>query len=128
MGERLVTSLLRPPIIIVDRDGVDLVVYGSIYDAELHLEAVDVLNNEYVGYDADGRLLRLRARQRDVTIELAEDQPTHGRELINAIQTYLSASGYSAGPRSVDVLPALVETCKSVSASKARHRGHRGHP
>ncbi len=42
--------------IIVDNYG-DVLVFKSVDDALVYLEPIDVLNNEYIAFDAEGRLL-----------------------------------------------------------------------
>src|SRR6266851_3358811 len=110
-------SISKFPIFIVDAGGGDLSPYGSVVDAELQLEAIDVRNGCYVGYDAQGRLLRLEAaaekasitwmewflaprrstqrlRAEDrITITLAEEEPTHTSELSKALSTFLIRVG-----------------------------------
>jgi hypothetical protein len=44
--------------IIIEENG-DFEFYDSVEAAEAYLEAVDVKNNEYVGYDSKGYLLKL---------------------------------------------------------------------
>ena len=110
-------SISKFPIFIVDAGGGDLSPYGSVVDAELQLEAIDVRNGCYVGYDAQGRLLRLEAaaekasitwmewflaprrstqrlRAEDkISITLAEEEPTHTSELSKALSTFLTRVG-----------------------------------
>ena len=45
------------PIII--NDSGDVSFFQTVENAELYLEAIDVKNNEYVAYDANGNLLNL---------------------------------------------------------------------
>ena len=59
MGKGVVMSPIKTPVVIVDRRGTDLSIHASIEDAQLHLEAIDVKNNEYAAYDSEGRLLGL---------------------------------------------------------------------
>ena len=59
------------PIFIVDAGGGDLSPYGSVADAELQLETIDLRNGCYVGYDAEGRLLRLEAAAEKASIAKA---------------------------------------------------------
>lgn len=46
---------INPPV-IADNHG-DLLIFESVSKAEAYIEAIDVLNNEYVLYDSEGRLL-----------------------------------------------------------------------
>lgn len=83
----------------------DLIAYPSRIDAERHLEAIDVKEGDLTGYDADGRLLKLTAVQKRagallggspvdvVSIECAENTPTHRSELRRILLKYLKASG-----------------------------------
>lgn len=47
---------MQPPI-IVDGEG-DVLLFDSVKKAEQYLEPIDVRNNRYVVYDAEGRILR----------------------------------------------------------------------
>jgi hypothetical protein len=51
------------PIIIADKNGRDLIIYHSVEEAELHLEGIDIINNEYIGFDAEGYVLDLEVLQ-----------------------------------------------------------------
>lgn len=53
------------------------------------MEAIDVRNQEYVGYDSIGRLLQLETNDNDVQIALAENQPTHAAELASTLRDFL---------------------------------------
>jgi len=68
-------------------------------DAEKYLEVEDILENEYVAYDSDGRLLQLRVERTykpilfglrkkmlpKIIIECAETTPAHRNELRNKL-------------------------------------------
>lgn len=86
------------PIIVVD-DG-DLIVFKSAHDAERGLESPDVMNDSYVAYDSEGRLLKLEVPDpgnwsgllidvKPVKITAAESKPTHAGELAAAVKAYL---------------------------------------
>ena len=80
--------------IVIDENG-NLLMFGSRAAAEGYLEPIDVANKEYVGYDADGRLLnlsvvrdhggsllgRVSGSTEAVKLSLAESAPTHATEL-----------------------------------------------
>ena len=81
-------------------------VYNSVENAQLDLEAIDVNNDEYVGYDGRGRLLRLSTSKikkpflvffkvtiEKVVIELAENNPTHASELRERLRKFFSHIG-----------------------------------
>lgn len=70
---------MKPPI-IVDENG-DTAIYENVEDVELHLETIDVANNEYVAYDSEGRLLRLLPTSPRITVESAEQEPSHADEV-----------------------------------------------
>ena len=77
VAERLVIKMIEHTIFIVE--GNDVSSYASIEDAQLDLEVIDVENDEYVGYDHEGRLLKLDVdgKKKRVVITLAEDKPSH---------------------------------------------------
>ena len=76
--------------IIIDNCG-DVLVFSSVAAASSYMEAVDVLNAEYVGYDCDGRLLDISvAEQSRVTISIAEDEPSHCDALRKTLVDFLT--------------------------------------
>ncbi len=86
--------MIKPPI-IVDAHG-DPIILGSVEDAEAHLEAIDVENDEYVAYDSEGRILRLIPTSPRITIESAEQEPQHAEELRAVLVSLLTYTGESA--------------------------------
>ena len=50
---------MKLPLIVCDTPGDDLSIHDSIEEAEIFLEAIDVRNNEYVAFDAQGNVLIL---------------------------------------------------------------------
>ena len=101
-----------PPIFVVDRQGVDLSVYASIADAELDLETIDVNNNEYFGYDSEGRLLELKTVHNKVVITPVEDRPSHVSDLSGSLREFLKAVNE---PVKSDDLAVLVEACRKFT-------------
>jgi hypothetical protein len=93
VGERLVVKMKEHTIFIVE--GNDIASFASIKDAQLDLEVIDVENDIYVGYDHEGRLLKLAVdgRKKRVVITLAENKPSHAKELEAVIRTYLEQVG-----------------------------------
>ena len=70
--------MISLPIIVLDTAG-DLLVFASIERAQGYLEPVDVIDREYVAYDAIGRKLNVVARGDfgPIAITLAEEEPSH---------------------------------------------------
>ena len=74
--------------IVLDENG-NILIFNSRKHAEGYLEAIDVANGEYVGYDGAGRLLTLdvvprpsgSGRGESVSIDLAEHDPAHAADL-----------------------------------------------
>lgn len=107
VGKGLVVSLIKTPIIVVDRRGDDLSVYNSNEDAESHLEAVDVKNNEYRAYDSQGQLLALeifikkkpiifglyKKKEELIRFRPVENEPLHDNELRSALYKYFRKIG-----------------------------------
>lgn len=93
---------MRPPIIVVDREGW-LQVYSSPEEVSQNLEAIDVMAGEYLAYDSEGRLLQLMVQEhrRRVLLGLctvsefiirvleAEEEPSHREDLRRALQRFL---------------------------------------
>jgi hypothetical protein len=91
---------LRLPIIICESQDVD--VFETVESAELKLEPIDVLNGEYVGYDAEGRLLSLEVREEERSILFGltkgpvevtrifchEQEPLHQKELYEFLVSF----------------------------------------
>ena len=48
---------MKLPVIVCEAPGDDLSIHDSIEEAEISLEAIDVRNNEYVAFDAQGNVL-----------------------------------------------------------------------
>lgn len=65
---------------IISENG-DLHFYERKEDAEAYMEPIDVENGEYVGYDAEGRLLKIESARQKTRISLAEEEPSHVAEL-----------------------------------------------
>jgi hypothetical protein len=80
-----------PPIFIVD--GLDVGVFASLEEAVLQLEAVDVRNGEYSGYDATGRSILLTTDQDKVVGQLAQKEPSHANELVMALRDFSEGVG-----------------------------------
>jgi hypothetical protein len=89
--------------IVVDDAG-DIMMFSSVAAAERALEVQDVQGGAYVGYDAEGRLLKLDTQKRTkkllglleiavdaVTIGLAEEQPTHSDVVLEKLLKHLSS-------------------------------------
>jgi hypothetical protein len=81
--------------IILDEHG-DSEIYPSYEEAIMAIEAIDVRNNEYCGYDAGGRKLVLSVDDADrITMSLAEQEPSHQQELRQVLIKHLSALKHS---------------------------------
>lgn len=75
--------------IFFDESG-DILVFGSKEDAQQYIEAIDVANGEYQGYDSEGRLLDLQLTDiGTVEIQTAELQPTHQVALKKVLVNFL---------------------------------------
>jgi len=78
---------------LIIAEGLDVYFYSQKEDAERWLEAVDVIDGVYVGYDATGRLLHISPAGQSARITLAEETPTHLEELRVLLVEYLTAVG-----------------------------------
>lgn len=77
--------------LVFDENG-DVSIYWSEGDALKSIEAVDVRNNEYIAYDATGRLLSVDIRgSRTLGIRLADDPTEHVCALASALKRYVGA-------------------------------------
>jgi hypothetical protein len=83
------------PIIIGEPD--DWEAYRSVENAESYFEAIDVKDEIYVGYDAEGRLLKIDYEKNvdislaRVSISLAEEEPNHSDELEKIMRSHLDS-------------------------------------
>ena len=81
--------MIKAPIFVDESGALD--VYETIEHAEIDHEAIDVRDNIYTAYDSEGRLLNLIAISNNkVTIQSAEEIPTHQEELRRKIKNFLS--------------------------------------
>lgn len=93
--------MIKPPIIL-DENG-NILLFRSKRIAEDYIEPEDVMNNEYIIYDSEGRLLRLGVTINNMSIFLnilnikrwrtkistIEDTPGHSDELKKKIIKFL---------------------------------------
>lgn len=93
--------MIKPPIIL-DENG-NILLFRSKRIAEDYIEPEDVMNNEYIIYDSEGRLLRLEVTINNMSIFLnilnikrwrtristIEDTPGHSDELKKKIIKFL---------------------------------------
>jgi hypothetical protein len=105
-------SVIAPPIFIVD--GLDVLMFLSVQEAEQNLEPIDVNSGIFTPYDSHGRLLQLDATEWRVTISLTETEPLHVQQLENSLRAYLNALGESVGNDPSCQLPCLIEACRNL--------------
>ena len=87
--------------IVIDENG-DLSFFTSKELAQRWLEPVDVEAGEYVGYDAEGRLLSITAvDEYSVRIDLLDAAPTHAPVLKEKLQAF--AQKFPAGVQAGDL-------------------------
>lgn len=87
-------AMIKTPIFL-DESG-DVLVFESVEYAERYIEPIDVANDEYVGYDSEGRLLHLMVTdRRRVSICSAEPDPEHSDELRRILVRFLAYLGES---------------------------------
>lgn len=72
---------MKSPIVINESHTIDLpgdmTFFESVADLEGYVEPIDVENEEYFAFDAEGRLLRLETDGKVVRVTEAESQPHH---------------------------------------------------
>lgn len=99
---------MKTPLIISNFG--DVLIFDSVSQAESYLEPIDVLNNEYTGYDSLGRLLRISIQSKNrVYIELEEQQPTRMEDLSRVLKEYLIKVGVPTAWIETAQLSELVE-------------------
>jgi plasmid stability protein len=100
---------MKTPIFINESGNV--LVFESVEDAERYIEPIDVINEEYVGYDSAGRRLALRVtKENKINIRSAEHEPSHAAELKDVLTRFLALVGVSRDWLSTAPLKELVET------------------
>lgn len=109
MGEGFLTDSPIPPIFIID--GHDVAIFASIEEAQLHLEPIDVKNQQCVAFDAEGRLLRIEVEHGRIKAQLEEKESTHRGDLEAALRQYLRELKDPAGEDQRCDLPYLVQAC-----------------
>ncbi len=88
---------MKPKLPIVVGEPNDWEIYTSVEDAKCSIEAIDVKDEVYVGYDAEGRLLKIDFEKNveielaRVSISLAEEEPNHSEELGKILRNYLGS-------------------------------------
>jgi hypothetical protein len=112
---------MKPPIIVSESG--DLSIFRSVQDAEQYLEGPDVLENLYVAYDCEGRLLRLEAKGAKnskflrmttwdigkVIITSTESEPSHVKDLEKLLRGFLEKLGTTPSSLEGATLTELLE-------------------
>lgn len=94
---------MRPPFVLIDSTG-DIEVFDTVQKLEQYAEPADVLQNEFVAYDSEGRLLSLQVvhvvRGRFLKVRLpvvrvveAEQEPAHRDDLRRSLLRFLVQLG-----------------------------------
>lgn len=94
---------MRPPFVLIDSTG-DIEVFDTVQELEQYAEPADVLQNEFVAYDSEGRLLSLqvvhvvrgrflKVRPPVVRVVEAEQEPAHRDDLRRSLLRFLVQLG-----------------------------------
>jgi hypothetical protein len=94
---------MKTPIFIYAEDAY-LIGFSTLDEAEKSLEAIDVEDNLYKGFDAEGRLLNIEPCESIARITEAESEPTHQLELIDLLKKEMRKKPIIPG----DDLPSLI--------------------
>lgn len=114
---------IQVPVIIAD--GLDVTLYASLHDVEQHLETIGVRRGGYVGYDAAGRLLDIRADDDKVIIVAAEAHPSHAAELEQALRDSLQALVASSRSDFAECLNYTAPGCNRTGLRRSYRRRRR---
>lgn len=106
---------MKPPI-IVEESG-DVSIYGTVGDAELDLEPIDVREGRFVAYDSEGHLLELCPTEPRVTIKDIEPAPLRLMEVREALVGLLSSLGHPSEELSQEPLERLIERSMAYKTS-----------
>jgi len=97
----------KPPVFILE--GHDVGIFDTVAQAEVQLEAIDVRNGIYEGFDARGRRLNISPEGQRAAIRLAEEAPTDIASLERKLRDYLVHMGETQASGSGVELRELVE-------------------
>jgi hypothetical protein len=104
---------MKTPLTL-DENG-DVSIYFSTKDLKENVEVIDIKNGEYVGYDAEGRLLILSSpKAHEIEISIAETEPLHSEELAECLRSFVS----SRQPRSNVKHLSLAELWQKIENEK----------
>jgi hypothetical protein len=101
---------MRFPVYLLARDCGRVAKYESIYDLQKHLEAIDIENEEYRAWDAEGQALEL-GTQKPIWIRI-EEKGKDLESLIRALTAFAAYKGVEvkSEPSSAVEIEALLET------------------
>lgn len=106
---------LNLPIVLVN--GLDLILFASLEGAQRFVEPVDVENQEYIGFDAMGRPLRLDVTLGEVAISPSAEPPDPGalRELLIRCLTAAGEEPLKVQPKGIaDLLSIARKRCNEI--------------
>jgi hypothetical protein len=104
--------MITLPIFVID--GLDVSVYSSLRDLQFDLEPIDIQNDVFTVYDADGRLIHLKTDGKNINAILSDDEPPRTTELEVILREHLKATN---NPLADDLdchLPCLVESFRKL--------------
>jgi hypothetical protein len=96
------------PIFIVD--DLDVSSYKSLEEALSCLEPIDIQNNAYIMYDAEGRVVQLATDGKRITATI-EDEPSHAVQLEASLRKFLRIMGDTLADDISCNLSCLAHTC-----------------
>jgi|SRR5215204_5898498 len=102
-------SKIHPPIILDETGATD--VFNSIASALSYVELIDVMEDRYLAFDSQGRLLRFRTLDECITLELAEVLPSQIDNVRKILVKFLRCCG-STEP-DLDQLPLEILVSKT---------------
>ena len=122
--------MAEPKCPIIIAEGLDVAFYDSVPEAETAMEAIDVRDGIFVGYDAEARLLTFSIEHRHdrtffglipvefdaVVIHLAEETPNHQRELRELLSGVVGSLGHEEETQRMQhlPLPEVVEVARKI--------------
>lgn len=119
--------MAKPPIVVNDNGDVEL--YETVREAETALEPIDVENEEFTIFDAEGLVIIPRVAADDIHVELQDSSPQEfePEQLEATLRRFLSQLDQELTGASEDEiwrsrLPALIEMIRSVQARSRRSR------
>jgi hypothetical protein len=100
---------MKATVILEERESGEMSCYPSFAAVEMQLEAIDVENQEFEAFDAEGCLLTLRVDGKKVKVARASDAPQKKEELEAKLRRFVGRFDATAGSMTFEELAGATE-------------------